>query len=428
MEFLIKSVINIRWLFDTILRLVQSNYLIILIVIGIISVCLYWLFFVPLNWNKHVDDWLCQKGDNGYRGKYKCATINRLRKARKVGAKELPPPYPNGWYGILESSSIKPGESTFVSCLGEQFVVFRSEEGTAFILDAYCPHLGANLGIGGRINGDTIICPFHQWSFQGTDGLCTNIPYSKNIPPATRIRKWISTEQNGFVFLWYNAESSELPWTLPISPEVENNGFVYQGRNEFLVNCHIQEIPENGADLAHFKAIHNESIIAGGYNPKNSIFRWLGQHSWHASWDYTREKHIAEIRLKHSLKFYQKINLFEIDVVGKQIGPAFVHLTLKSSIFGECQIFQTVTPIEPLVQKVVHRFYATRKMSPILKILIYGESVMFERDMNMWNQKLYRKSPILVPEDASIKKFRKWYAQFYTENSKVFGLRDNNDW
>jgi len=47
-------------------------------------------------------------------------------------------------------------------------------------MDAYCPHLGANLGVGGLVRGDCIECPFHLWKFRGIDGECVNIPYSKN--------------------------------------------------------------------------------------------------------------------------------------------------------------------------------------------------------------------------------------------------------
>lgn len=55
--------------------------------------------------------------------------------------------------------------------------------------------------------------------------------------------------------------------------------FVYHGRNEFYVNCHIQEIPENGADLAHFSAVHSFSVLAGG-NPINSVLKNKGKHHW----------------------------------------------------------------------------------------------------------------------------------------------------
>jgi cholesterol 7-dehydrogenase len=30
----------------------------------------------------------------------------------------------------------------------------------------------------------------------------------------------------------------------------------YRGQTEHLINCHIQDIPSNGADLLHFKYVH----------------------------------------------------------------------------------------------------------------------------------------------------------------------------
>lgn len=64
-------------------------------------------------------------------------------------------------------------------CLGEQVVVFRDQEGKASVLDAYCPHLGANLAVGGRVVGNCIECPFHGWQFRGDNGKCVKIPYAQ---------------------------------------------------------------------------------------------------------------------------------------------------------------------------------------------------------------------------------------------------------
>ena len=62
--------------------------------------------------------------------------------------------------------------------MGENFVVFRSDNNEAFVLNAYCTHMGANLGFGGIVSGNCISCPFHQWKFSGLDGTCVDIPYS----------------------------------------------------------------------------------------------------------------------------------------------------------------------------------------------------------------------------------------------------------
>lgn len=66
-----------------------------------------------------------------------------------------------------------------IQCLGEVFAVFRGEDGTVNVLDAYCPHLGANMGVGGVVKGNCLECPFHGWLFDGETGSCSHIPYAK---------------------------------------------------------------------------------------------------------------------------------------------------------------------------------------------------------------------------------------------------------
>lgn len=49
--------------------------------------------------------------------------------------------------------------------------------------------------------------------------------------------------------------------------------------------------------------------------------------------------------------------------------------------------------------------------------------------MNMWNHKVFRRQPHLVKEETSIKLFRNWYSQFYSENSRTFSeTYENFDW
>lgn len=187
--------------------------------------------------------------------------INRSRRLRSVGEK-IPPPYPNGWFSVMESSDLPMGTSKSVDCLGENFAIFRDTAGVVHILDAYCPHIGANLAVGGRVKGNCIECPFHQWRFRGTDGELTEVPYTTSSIPKAKVKAWKSCEQGGFIFVWYHVDDAE-PWTIPAVPEVENGNWVYHGRNEYFVNCHIQEIPENGADPAHLQAVHGPSIAAG---------------------------------------------------------------------------------------------------------------------------------------------------------------------
>lgn len=60
---------------------------------------------------------------------------------------------------------------------------------------------------------------------------------------------------NGLIFIWYHAEDDEEPWEIPVVAEVENGEWKFHGKNEFLVNSHIQDIPENGADVGGFEGV-----------------------------------------------------------------------------------------------------------------------------------------------------------------------------
>ena len=54
---------------------------------------------------------------------------------------------------MANSADIANGTVKQVHCLGLELAVFRSDKGEAAILDAYCPHLGANMAAGGTVEG-----------------------------------------------------------------------------------------------------------------------------------------------------------------------------------------------------------------------------------------------------------------------------------
>ena len=105
------------------------------------------------------------------------------------------PPYPSGWFRAVYGEELAPGAVKPLSCFGRELVAFREEGGAARVLDAHCPHLGAHLGYGGRVEGDAIRCPFHGWKWAG-DGRCIEVPYAKRVPPAAAIGTWPVVERN----------------------------------------------------------------------------------------------------------------------------------------------------------------------------------------------------------------------------------------
>ena len=80
--------------------------------------------------------------------------------------------FPRGWYLVCWSTDLERGGVRPLRYFGKDYVLFRGDDGKATLLSAHCPHLGAHLGYGGRVDGNDIICPFHAWRF-GASGRCT---------------------------------------------------------------------------------------------------------------------------------------------------------------------------------------------------------------------------------------------------------------
>jgi len=100
-------------------------------------------------------------------------------------AEKCPFPIPIGWFFVDYSENIKPGEHRMVHMLDQEWVFFRTEGGKPGLSDPFCPHLGAHIGQGGKVVGETIRCPFHHWGFS-PEGWCKSIPYATEMPPITQ--------------------------------------------------------------------------------------------------------------------------------------------------------------------------------------------------------------------------------------------------
>src|SRR5260221_8839982 len=97
--------------------------------------------------------------------------------------------YPRGWFQVAYSDELANGGVQPLEYFGQKLVLFRGDDGAAHVLDAFCPHLGAHLGVGGKVFGAAIECPFHHWRLDGS-GHCVSIPSSDKIPPTAAVRSW----------------------------------------------------------------------------------------------------------------------------------------------------------------------------------------------------------------------------------------------
>src|SRR5262249_60353485 len=92
------------------------------------------------------------------------------------------------WYAIARADEVAPGQVVGRDFLEGRAIVYRGESGRASVMSAYCPHLGADLGVG-KVIGEDVRCAFHHWQY-GPDGECSQITASDKIPRDPRVFKF----------------------------------------------------------------------------------------------------------------------------------------------------------------------------------------------------------------------------------------------
>ena len=168
------------------------------------------------------------------------------------------PDFPIGWWSVARSHELEPGDVKAVSALDRELVVYRTESGEARVHDAFCPHLGAHLGVNGKVVGESIQCPFHGWQFGG-DGKCNHIPYCDTIPTRAKVQNWPTSEVNGEIYMWFHPTGAEPDREVPVIEQIGDENWTEPRQVEFNIPVHIQDIAENSCDPEHFQYVHKQN-------------------------------------------------------------------------------------------------------------------------------------------------------------------------
>jgi 3-ketosteroid 9alpha-monooxygenase subunit A len=306
-------------------------------------------------------------------------------------------PTPNGWFKVLLSSELKRGEIKNIDALGRRFVVFRGDSGKAGALDAHCPHLGAHLGVGGTVVGDTIRCPFHGWQWNG-QGQCTAIPYAERIPPGARARNWPVDEINGHIFIWHHANNGEPFYRIPKidffgSPEWTSDWVQYS----WDLRTHPQEVMENAIDWAHFMIVHKTAPPKHRESHfEDAMFKW-----------------VIDAPLDNVVGGPSE-NLF---LIGENWGLGFNSIHYRGA--AETFSVATLTPLNDgkmrLTNHVIGKKGSRSEADAMgeLRAQMEEQSKIVAQDFAIWENKSYRDKPMLCDGDGPILEYRLWARQFY---------------
>ncbi|NGM19895.1 aromatic ring-hydroxylating dioxygenase subunit alpha [Roseomonas stagni] len=140
-----------------------------------------------------------------------------------------------------------------VRALGQDFVLFRDEQGRIGLLDRDCPHRNADLAFG-RLEDGGLRCPFHGWLFDVT-GKCLETPAEpEGSTLCTRIkqRSYPVEVRSGIIFA-YLGEGAAPPFpAFDCFAAPDTHTFAFKG----LIECNWLQALEVGIDPAHASFLH----------------------------------------------------------------------------------------------------------------------------------------------------------------------------
>lgn len=317
---------------------------------------------------------------------------DRAATVRTDGYRYPFPPYPSGWYAVTDADDVATGSVVPRRAFGRDLVVYRtgSEVRAA---EAICPHLGAHLGHGGVVDGECLRCPFHGWAFDES-GQCVDVPYAELVPEKARLLTLPVIEWAGLVIVYHGPPGR--PTWRPDLPSLDD-GWTFVGRRRWTVRVHVQDVAENGFDVAHIGVVHDSPI------PQLTRADAVGQ-------------------------------TFFIETTPQPDCPSRAYLTgIDRTLWGvglsmnefrgavEGRVVLTRTPVDEQYSEITLGFWprtlaSADETEAVGALLMDRVSSELEQDIPIWEHKAYLERPLLATGDGPIGVFRRWCRQFHSDS------------
>jgi phenylpropionate dioxygenase-like ring-hydroxylating dioxygenase large terminal subunit len=129
----------------------------------------------------------------------------------------------NFWYPAMPSDEIYGQNLATAMLLEVPLVIGRTTAGQAFAMQDACPHRGIPLSYG-HFDGKILQCSYHGWEFDACSGRCIAIPsltgHDKLKVERISAAHFPCQEKDGYVWVYMNAQKTNLPENLPDPPEL----------------------------------------------------------------------------------------------------------------------------------------------------------------------------------------------------------------
>ena len=382
-----------------------------------------------------------------YDGRYEPADKKRRRiDAIRKRCGNFPPPSPNGWYRVMNSVDLPKGAVKPAQLCGREMVAFRTTAGVVGVLDAFCPHLGTHLGHGGTVENDTVVCPYHKWSFD-TNGRCQHIPYCPNSSRVigrdrVNTRSYRVSERAGMIFVWFHVEDKEPFFRLSLLDEIEDpdDGFFevdVVNYTDFLM--HAMEPAQNTADWYHFRTVHSWLPISlcgiRVLKADHSIDTHYGGGVTASATGRAMSRDMLVIRERiDALRLFGifPIPSFLPNMLTTEVqmnGCPVIMFRVNNSVLGRFRALMTITPVGPFRQRMQLRGWANGLWTqPLARLLMHMIMLTVEQDRQVWEHKVHVAPRNLVAGDGPFGGFGAWMEYFYSKKSWGDAGKMSSDW
>ncbi len=300
--------------------------------------------------------------------------------------------YPRGWFIVSFSDELAIGDVHTLNYFEHKLALYRTEDGVARIVNAYCPHVGGSLARG-KVIGNDLECPFHAWKF-GADGKCNHIPYSPTIPRKAVVDVWTVKEVNNIIFMWHDPKGGEPDFELPIMEECSNDEWMPWVHAKLRVHTHPHELVENVVDVGHFSPVHRTEV---------------------ETFENEFTGHLAkQINSGTAYPIGGGVDKYHIEAT--YYGPGFQISNWKG--FMEARLINANTMVDTgsmdlRFAVMLKKGKDTRQTRAFQKGYVENMSKGFQEDIDIWMEKKYMPNPVLCEGDGPFIKLRKWYSQFF---------------
>ncbi|MBF4554463.1 aromatic ring-hydroxylating dioxygenase subunit alpha [Pseudomonas sp. p50] len=317
----------------------------------------------------------------------------------------LAPRFGRGWHCLGEAADYRDGQLHTLDIFGTRLLAFATSSGQISVIDAHCPHMGADLSRG-TLENDRVVCPFHHWQYDAS-GKCVEIPYCKRIPPKAKTRSWLTCEENKLLFVWNNPEGKAPAddVVIPHLPEQDSDEWLHDWHmDKLIIETNPRELVDNLADAQHFGPVHG-----------------------------TPTKYFANVFEGHIAQqiFHGDSERLGGDLVAESAyyGPA-THFTRMRAVFEGMEIHSILlnchVPISAnrfelrfgcMVKKIDG--WSEEQSRALAQDYVLRNRESFYQDVDIWAHKIRVNNPVLAEGDGPVYQLREWYEQFFMDEASV---------